>query len=86
MSHHQAKKCFTENLNMIPDPMRQPMEFNLNSGLLALTRAVERDASETKALLTRILSRNFSGGGTKLPWRSFLQKLQNRKESRAILL
>lgn len=54
MTYLQAKKCFSENCDLV-DPAAKPLEWNLNAGLLALTKATERDAEETHRLLKQIL-------------------------------
>ena len=55
--YDHAKKCFAENRNLI-DSQARPVEWNLNSGLLSLSGAVEQDLSEIKMLLKKILQAN----------------------------
>ena len=55
MAYKRAKECFNENLQMIGDPATKPYEWNLNSGLLALSNGIETDLSEIKASLRQIL-------------------------------
>jgi hypothetical protein len=55
VSYQQAKACFTQNLDSIGDPMSDPMNWNLNSGLDELTSCVQRDMAQIQATLTQIL-------------------------------
>ena len=54
MSYHDAKQCFQENRELI-NPQSDPQVWNLNTGLLSLTEAIESDFQNIAYLLQRIL-------------------------------
>jgi hypothetical protein len=56
MSYNGAKACFTENINSIPNPMSDAQTYNLNKGLLLLTKQLQADIAKLEhalALLPR---------------------------------
>ena len=41
MSSFRAKKCFAENIQLFADNVKEPEKYNLYSGLLELTKAIQ---------------------------------------------
>ena len=57
MSYQSAKNNFQENLNLIgPDPMRDPLNWNLNNGLINLTNSLKADVDGLDRQLKEILT------------------------------
>ena len=56
MSYQQARECFSENLSRIENSISDPMNWNLNSGLDALTESLEADVRQMKSRLSDIES------------------------------
>jgi hypothetical protein len=54
MSYATAKECFEENIRGI-DGKKDPVTWNLNSGLLNLTKAIENDLHRMQKTLNSIL-------------------------------
>ncbi len=52
MSYQDAERCFQENCLSIRDT--NPVMWNLNSGLIALTRALQSDLSEIQHALSQL--------------------------------
>jgi hypothetical protein len=55
MSYEKASQCFQDNLKMIPRPMEHPQEWNLNTGLVQLTEAIQADLAQVQSMLVSIL-------------------------------
>lgn len=54
MSYATARKCFTENKQLVGEPTSDSQAFNLNQGLLNLTAQIERDFAEINRKLAAI--------------------------------
>ena len=50
-----ARKCFQENINLIPRPMSDPQAWNLNNGLEEFAHAVQNDMTALEHKLDQIL-------------------------------
>jgi len=57
MSYSKAKACFKENVDAFGDnPMSDPQTYNLNQGLLILTKEIDTSITEINRKLTSILA------------------------------
>jgi len=50
MSALNARKCFAENTQLISPPQSDPVQWNLNNGLLNLADAIATVQSEVRQL------------------------------------
>ena len=57
MDYYTASECFKENLTLFSDPGATPEKFNLYTGLMNLTEAIEVDMRNIKNKLQQIESR-----------------------------
>ena len=55
MSHIKARECFEENLRKTESLVANSAEWNLYTGLIALSKAIEKDQKDLKHLLTEVL-------------------------------
>jgi hypothetical protein len=55
MSYQSARKNFAENIQLIgPQPMDDPLNWNLNNGLINLTNAIQQDLAEMNQRLKQV--------------------------------
>ena len=55
MNYEEAKQAFRENLDLVRDPRTDPLTWNLNAGLTALTSSLEADLRQIASLLEQVL-------------------------------
>lgn len=56
MSYHKSQECFKENLSIIGEASKRPLEWNLNTGLKSLSSSLQSDLGKIQILLSQILA------------------------------